>query len=143
MNTRNRIVTEGFTKRIPYYMGLSDFFIGKPGPGSLSEAVQMNLPVIVACNAWTMPQERYNAAWVRENRAGIVLDSFKAIARGVEDIIARLPEFRANVARIQNRAIFEIPEILDGLLREARASTAPYSRPAPRPYDAQPEALIR
>ena len=38
---------EGFTQEMPYYMYLSDFFIGKPGPGSISEAVAMKLPVIV------------------------------------------------------------------------------------------------
>ena len=30
----------GFTPQIRYFMQLSDFFIGKPGPGSISEAVQ-------------------------------------------------------------------------------------------------------
>ena len=45
---------EGFTSEVPYYMHLSDFFIGKPGPGSISEAVQMQLPVIVERNAWTL-----------------------------------------------------------------------------------------
>ena len=38
---------EGFTKEVPYYMRLSDFFIGKPGPGSISEALAMKLPVLV------------------------------------------------------------------------------------------------
>ncbi len=42
---------EGFSSEIPYYMHLSDFFIGKPGPGSISEAVAMKLPVIVERNA--------------------------------------------------------------------------------------------
>ena len=46
-------------------MQLADFFIGKPGPGSISEAVQQGLPVIVVDNAWTMPQERYNARQAR------------------------------------------------------------------------------
>ncbi len=49
---------EGFTGEIPYFMHLSDFFIGKPGPGSISEAVAMRLPVIVERNAWTLAQER-------------------------------------------------------------------------------------
>ena len=67
---------EGFTQEMPYYMSLSDFFIGKPGPGSISEAVAMKLPVIVERNAWTLPQERYNADWVREQHAGMVVESF-------------------------------------------------------------------
>ena len=51
-------------------MRLSDFFIGKPGPGSISEAVAMKLPVIVESNAWTLPQERYNAnGWPRSMSA--------------------------------------------------------------------------
>ena len=131
----------GFTPNVRDFMQLSDFFIGKPGPGCISEAIQQGLPVIVVNNTWTMPQERYNATWVHENHAGIVLDSFKAIRGGVEEIIARLAEFRAAVARIQNRAIFEIPAILERVLRDARAGAAPHSplsRHPLRAADSQP-----
>ena len=107
----------GFSAQIRYFMQLSDFFIGKPGPGSISEAIQQRLPVIVVRNAWTMPQERYNADWVLENNAGIVLDSFRAISSGVAAVTGRLDEFRASVSRIENRAIFEIPAILQDILR--------------------------
>jgi UDP-N-acetylglucosamine:LPS N-acetylglucosamine transferase len=113
----------GFTPKVRDYMQLCDFFIGKPGPGSISEAIQQSLPVIVVKNTWTMPQERYNADWVEENHAGIVLESYKAIHRGVDEVISRLPEFRASVARIQNRAIFEIPEILERILNHGRTTT--------------------
>jgi UDP-N-acetylglucosamine:LPS N-acetylglucosamine transferase len=99
-----------------YYMQLGDFFIGKPGPGSVSEAVHQGLPVIVVRNAWTMPQERYNAEWIDEQQVGLVLDSFKSIRGGVEQFTARAEEYRANVRRIHNRAVFEIPEILDEIL---------------------------
>jgi UDP-N-acetylglucosamine:LPS N-acetylglucosamine transferase len=122
----------GFTSKIRDYMQLSDFFIGKPGPGSISEAVQQGLPVIVVENGWTMPQERYNAAWVRETRAGIVLDSYKDIRSGVEEAIARLPELRAAVARIDNRAVFEIPAILEHIWQRA-AAQAPARIEYPRP----------
>jgi UDP-N-acetylglucosamine:LPS N-acetylglucosamine transferase len=118
----------GFTPKIRDFMHLSDFFIGKPGPGCISEAIQQGLPVIVVNNTWTMPQERYNAVWVQENRAGIVLDSFKNIHDGVDEVIARLPELRARVARIQNRAIFEIPEILDQIMSDARTGKHPEPR---------------
>ncbi len=105
-------LVEGFTSEIPYFMHLSDFFIGKPGPGSISEAVAMRLPVIVERNAWTLAQERYNVEWVREHEAGIVLSNFRSIAAAVESLLANLDRYRANVAKIENRAVFEIPDIL-------------------------------
>jgi len=108
----------GFTREIPHLMRAADFLIGKPGPGSIAEAMVRRLPVIVECNAWTLPQERYNTEWVREKRVGIVLHQFTEIVAGVEQLSepATLAEFRLNVAGLQNRAVFEIPEILQGLM---------------------------
>jgi hypothetical protein len=107
---------EGFTSEIPYYMHLADFFIGKPGPGSISEAVAMKLPVIVERNAWTLPQERYNAEWVIEHRTGMVLRNFREIDAAVKQMLTSLDDYRARVAKIENRAVFEIPDILARIL---------------------------
>jgi len=112
-------VVVGFTSQMRYFMRLSDFFVGKPGPGSISEAVHQGLPVIVVRNAWTMPQERYNADWVQENHAGVVLDSFKGIRGGVAQVIENIDVYRASVSCVRNRAVFEIPEILQQVLDTA------------------------
>jgi 1,2-diacylglycerol 3-beta-galactosyltransferase len=106
---------EGFTKEVPRYMQLADYFIGKPGPGSISEAVAMRLPVIVERNAWTLPQERYNAEWVREMGVGVVLGNFRGIARAVEELLdpPAYQRFRDATGRLENRAVFEIPDILE------------------------------
>jgi UDP-N-acetylglucosamine:LPS N-acetylglucosamine transferase len=106
-------------------MRAADFLIGKPGPGSIAEAMVRKLPVLIECNSWTLPQERYNAEWVKEKRVGIVLHSFNEIVEGVRQMLepARLAEFRGNVAALDNRAIFEIPEILAKLLGESAATT--------------------
>ncbi len=109
-------VVEGFTSEIPYYMHLCDYFIGKPGPGSISEAVAMGLPVIVERNAWTLPQERYNADWVLEKKIGLVLPNFRGIREAVDRLLGSLDSYQAAVSKIENRAIFEIPEFLDQLL---------------------------
>jgi UDP-N-acetylglucosamine:LPS N-acetylglucosamine transferase len=107
-----------FTREIPYLMSVSDFFIGKPGPGSISEAVAMKLPVIVERNAWTLPQERYNCDWVREQRVGLVLPNFRQVGTAVEELLepSTLETYRARVSAIRNRAIFEIPEMLEQIL---------------------------
>lgn len=108
----------GYTDQVAHFMQMSDFFVGKPGPGSVSEALRVGLPVVVVDNAWTMPQERYNGQWIREHDVGVVLPSFRAIARGVDEVGRRLPQLRANVRAIDNRAVLEIPGILARILDE-------------------------
>lgn len=115
--SRIRYYVEGFTSAIPYYMHISDFFIGKPGPGSLSEALAMQLPVITVCNSWTLPQERYNARWMLERNVGISLRSFREIVAAVEGLLepTTLAQYRNTAEREPNRAIFEIPGFLEEL----------------------------
>ena len=115
---------EGFTQEVPLYMHLSDFFIGKPGPGSISEAIAMKLPVIVERNAWTLPQERFNADWVREKKVGIVVANYRKIGEAASQLLANLTQFQQNVSAIQNRAVFEIPEILQSILAKSQSTHA-------------------
>ncbi len=120
--SRIRCYVEEFTKKIPYYMHLSDFFIGKPGPGSISEAVAKQLPVIVEANAWTLPQERYNAQWVQERNLGIVLSSFRHIVPAVAELLSpeRFSACRENTALMENRAVFEIPGFMEAVFERTR-----------------------
>jgi hypothetical protein len=121
---RNPKVVLGFTQDVERYMALSDFFIGKPGPGSISEALQLHLPVIVERNGKTLPQERYNADWVAENGYGIVVNSFSKIEAAIEKLTkpSALQQFRRNVAAYSNRALFEVPVILEQCYEHANAT---------------------
>ena len=118
LKTKNRLFVKGFTKEIPYFMALSDFFIGKPGPGSISEALHMGLPVIVELNAWTLPQERFNAEWVRERQVGVVLPNFRDVENAVRELLQgnQLEAMRGRIAAMRNRAVYEIPPILVQIL---------------------------
>ena len=112
---------EGFTTNVPYYMQLADCFVGKPGPGSIAEALEMGLPIIVERNAWTLPQERYNAVWVREKEVGLVVKNFDHIVDVVQQLLEKetFAKFRCNAKKMRNRALFEIPEILSRILQES------------------------
>ncbi len=125
MKTAAKHVALGFTPEIKRYMQLADFFIGKPGPASLSEAVQQGLPVITVRNAWTMPQERYNTEWVQDNQLGLVARSMSKLRPSVLDLLPRLDEFKQHVRQIDNRAIFEVPDILATILA-ANDAPAPW-----------------
>jgi hypothetical protein len=115
LKTRKPMLVEGFTKNVEHFMALADFFIGKPGPGSISEALQFHLPVIVECNARTLPQERYNAEWVTENGYGLVVKTFRDIAAAVQTLLepSAFEKFRNRVSTYSNRALEEIPLILE------------------------------
>ena len=125
LRTRKPIAVVGFAQNVEYYMSLADFFIGKPGPGSISEALQFHLPVIVECNSKTLPQERYNAEWVTEKGYGIVVPSFKKIAPAVQRLLqsATFDEFRRKVSEYCNRALFEVPIILEQCAEYTQAPT--------------------
>jgi hypothetical protein len=118
LRTRFPMFAEGFTEKVDYYMALSDFFIGKPGPGSISEALQFDLPLMVECNGRTLPQERYNAQWITEKKLGVVLKSFRNINQGIEKLLdaGSFAEYRANAMAYKNNALYEIPEFLDEIV---------------------------
>jgi 1,2-diacylglycerol 3-beta-galactosyltransferase len=118
---RLRMHVAGFTNEVPRFMQLADFFIGKPGPGSISEAIAMRLPVIVETNAWTLPQERFNAIWVTEQGVGISLRNFsKEIVDATRKMLDPIQHamFADRVREMKNRAVYEIPEILERILKE-------------------------
>jgi len=119
LRTRFPLFAEGFTSEVHYYMALADFFIGKPGPGSISEALQFHLPVIVERNGSTLPQERYNTEWVTEQGMGIVLRSFRQIDQSLEKLLepANFAAFRARARAYHNRALLEIPAFLEEIVK--------------------------
>jgi UDP-N-acetylglucosamine:LPS N-acetylglucosamine transferase len=118
MRHRVPVHVQGFTADVPLYMRLADFFIGKPGPGSISEALAMRLPVIVERNQWTLAHERDNADWIVEQRVGMVVNSFSHLGDAVAELLspARYQRYRANAAALKNSAVYEIPELLASVL---------------------------
>jgi len=126
LKTRRAMLVVGFTTNVEYFMGLADFFIGKPGPGSISEALQLHLPVLLECSSKTLPQERYNTEWVTENGYGIVVKSFGDIVPAVQKMLdpANFREFRTKAATYSNRALLEIPDILERCLSPSRRMEA-------------------
>lgn len=118
MQTRAHKLVEGFTTQMPIFMEMADFFIGKPGPGSISEAIRKDMPVIIVCNKWTMIQERYNGEWVTDNGLGIVLPSFAKINKAVHHLLENLESYRERVKAQNNQAVFEVPDILARILAQ-------------------------
>jgi 1,2-diacylglycerol 3-beta-galactosyltransferase len=100
-------------------MWLSDFFIGKPGPGSVSEALAMGLPVIVEAGLKTMAQERYNIQWILEQGVGTSIKRINELPKAVAELLqpADYARMRQRIDKLANRAVFEIPEVLNQILQ--------------------------
>jgi hypothetical protein len=119
----------GFAREVNRLIHAADFLIGKPGPGSIAEAMISGLPVVVECNSSTLPQERYNTEWVREKGVGVVVENFRRDVIGAIKLLlesGKLEGMKRNVSALHNRAVFEIPEFLSGLMGERnRAAEEP------------------
>ena len=115
-----RLHALGFTTRVADYMAACDVLVTKPGPGSLSEAFHRRVPVVVACDRHTIPQERYNARFIEENGLGVVVKSWRrmpgAVRRLADDPGLRERTRGGLAALPENRAVYEA---LDILAREA------------------------
>jgi UDP-N-acetylglucosamine:LPS N-acetylglucosamine transferase len=109
---------QGFTENVAHFMALSDFLIGKPGPGSVSEALAMGLPVIVN-NTWrTMVHERFNARWIEQQGFGLSVSRIRDLPPAIERLLvpATYSAVRRRIEELRNRAVFEVPEILEQIL---------------------------
>ena len=127
---QKRFVTT-FTKDIPYYMRLADFFIGKPGNVSISEALVMKLPVITEGNALTMIQEKYCCESIKEKDVGIVVSNFREIKPAVVKLIQpeNYARYRANLNNFNNQAVFEVVDFLQTILEQRSLVIASRSKP--------------
>lgn len=118
----------GMVDNVADYMRLADIVIGKPGPGTISEAVHLGRPIIVEGNGATMPQERPNLDFIRDNGVGLVVRAFdKDIVNAVAAMLGDLSRYHTNIASNlpENRAIFEVAELLVALAEDGqRAVTA-------------------
>ncbi|MEL6605399.1 MAG: glycosyltransferase [Cyanobacteria bacterium J06614_10] len=121
-----RVVLD-FVDNIADYLRLSDFFVGKPGNVSVSEALAMRLPVITVCNRMTMSQEKYCAEWVAQQEVGTVLKSFKQVDRAVAELLqpATYNTYKANLENFDNRAVFELAALISEHLAATAIATSP------------------
>jgi UDP-N-acetylglucosamine:LPS N-acetylglucosamine transferase len=113
---RGRLVRLGFTDRVAEILAASDLLVTKPGPGSLSEAFQQHVPVVVTRNIHTIPQERFNTDFVRDRGLGLVVSHWRRIPAAVQRLFrdaAGRAAMRDRIAALPpNRAVFEVIDVI-------------------------------
>ena len=106
---------QGFTSNIHEYLMAADFFIGKPGPGSVHEALTLKKPLLLHYNRMTMIQEKSNAIWVEKQGYG---KAFCKIKKFNEKFIQfldsnQLENLKQNVSQYHNEANIEVMKIIN------------------------------
>lgn len=116
--THHKVVTIPFSPDIDKLLASSDLFIGKPGPGLVSQAISQQLPVIVKDNSTTMYQERFVADWVKQNQYGLSIKDFSQTDRVVSQIFEKdtFKKIKERLQEHKNQAYFEISHFLNKLL---------------------------
>jgi hypothetical protein len=105
----------GFTERVAELMAESDVLVTKPGPGSLAEAFQQKVPVVVIRNRHTIPQERFNTDYVARHGLGRVVGHWREIPAAVAALgdPAEREKVRERLAALPpNRAVYEVLETI-------------------------------
>lgn len=97
-SSKHKIQVFGFSKRVQELMAVSTLLISKPGALTISEALAMELPMLL--NEPIPGQEEENAAYIETTGAAIWIKDSAKIADVVEEILRR-PE---GLAKMRERA---------------------------------------
>jgi 1,2-diacylglycerol 3-beta-galactosyltransferase len=139
----------GFVNNMPEMMRASDVIVTKAGPGTISEALACELPIIL--NGYVPGQEEGNVDYVLQNDVGVLardpVELIDAIRLLVKPGSARMMRQLANARRLSRpEASFDIARCILSYLPAASRSSAwqvVQSRRRPRVMLLSPEVRLR
>lgn len=108
---RLRLHVTGFTREVPTLMRAADVLVGKPGPGVISEALVVGLPVVMLVGpTGPMRQESDVAEWVLATGVG-------RLARTADEVLAvgrvEVGEMRRAIASLpENDSVFRVAQMI-------------------------------
>jgi len=110
-----KIKVYGFTDKVFEIMSESDLIITKAGPGTIAEALAMNLPIIIT--SWLPGQEEGNVKFVEQSKVGFITRDPKKVVEIISKLqnTAMLNEIKKNImeARKPHAAL----DIADNILK--------------------------
>jgi len=91
----------GFTDEVPRIMAESDLIVTKAGPGSIAEALAMDLPLIIT--SWLPGQEEGNVDYVVREKVGKVSKDPKKVVKLIAEIMKpkNYKKIMKNIKRIR------------------------------------------
>lgn len=108
-NFRVKMKVYGFTDQVPRIMAESDIIVTKAGPGTIAEALAMNLPIIIT--SWLPGQEEGNVKFVVDNELGAMTQDPKRVVEIISEMQkpSKHQRILKNIGRArQPNAVFDI-----------------------------------
>lgn len=120
LHPSNSITVMGFTDKISDLMALSDIVITKPGPGTINEALSMQLPVLIDNTNTSLSWEQANIDLVVRYGVGERINRY----RDAKDVLRKYlkdPDCKKNIEEAfsllpPNLFQERIPDIIDSML---------------------------
>lgn len=90
----------GFTKDVYKYFASSDGVLTlKPGPGTISEACYLGVPIILYQGQENLSWEQLNVELVKDHRLGIINDGSELIL-SIQNLLANKESYKQNIEKI-------------------------------------------
>jgi len=122
----------GFERRMPDMMRAATLLVTKAGPGTITEAMNAGLPMVLY--SYVPGQEEGNAAYVVVTGAGVWAPGPEATAAAVRRWLARPDEIarasRAALTAARPQAAREVARLLASLIEERTPAPAPWAAAA-------------
>lgn len=114
----NSMTILGFTRKIANYMGASDLFITKAGPGTIEEAFLLKLPLLIDGTKNFLAWEKLNADLVVAYQVGAIVEDLEDLP---DQIVRTLEKTAAIEASYQKMGKNEFPQkikkVIDSMIR--------------------------
>ncbi|RCK31803.1 hypothetical protein TH19_20515 [Thalassospira profundimaris] len=104
----------GFTNEVAKYLGASDIFVGKPGPGSVSEALHFGQRMLLD-RTMALPQEMPVLKWVVKHGAGSAFKSRNSFLNALAGLLDKTNRNQDPVKPRPNTASRQITSLIDGI----------------------------
>jgi 1,2-diacylglycerol 3-beta-galactosyltransferase len=113
-NWENPTLIYGFTRDMPNFMRAADFIITKAGPGTIAEALNAQLPIILYSK---LPgQEDGNVTFVEEEGAGVWAPKPQLVVRTLTRWISRPNEKKQVIENCQRAGKPEAARTISGII---------------------------
>lgn len=114
------ITVVDFIQKMSDVMAISDLMISKAGPVTMSEAMYMNLPMLVDLTASSLAWEKLNYQFMQKHQFGNVVTNINALPGMVNQLLSNkstLKRMRENITAFEKKhGTYEVKKLIEAMI---------------------------